>query len=140
MLRVAAWFVGIVAVPVAIFAGVFVVPPLLQRMAVRSLYEQTLQMGKVNASELSTGWDRVCIATAYCGGPGDLGDVCDDFQSRGRWGVVFLRSGKVVSVKKFVGEIQYNGPDGLASCVNADQHPAFFVVAPKTLSLRGTIN
>jgi hypothetical protein len=46
MLRVAAWFVGIVAVPVAIFAGVFVVPPLLQRMAARFLYEQTLQMGK----------------------------------------------------------------------------------------------
>ena len=94
LLRPALWSAGTMTVIALAAVSPFVVPSLLQRMAVR--------------------------------------------QGHGLWGVVFFRSERIVSVKKFTGRVRYEGQDGLASCLAHDQNPAFFAVAPDTLSLRST--
>lgn len=104
-----------------------------KRWAVQSLYERVLASGQVAATDLETGWDRMCIATAYCGGPGDLSeDICDRFQGDGLWGIVFFKGNEIVSIRSHTGHVRFKETK---LCFQKESNPVFVSAGNKLLTV-----
>lgn len=104
-----------------------------RRWAVESLYERVLASGQVAATELETGWDRMCIATAYCGGRGDLSwDICDRFQGDGLWGVVFFKGDEIVSIRSHTAHVRFKETK---LCFQKESNPVFISVGNELLTV-----
>lgn len=132
--RLVRWTVIALLALAGIAAATLFGPIIQQRMAVRAFYEQVVSTGRVKAAELESGWDRVCVATPYCGGPGDLSrDICDSFQDDGTWGVVFLKGEKVTAIHKYTAHVRYKEGQ---TCFRADEQPAFVRVEDKVLTMK----
>lgn len=106
-----------------------------ERWVVQSLYERVLASGQVAATDLETGWDRMCIATAYCGGPGDLSeDICGRFLEDGVWGIVFFKGDEIVSIRSHTGHVRFEAPK---RCFKKESNPVFVSAGHKMLTLVG---
>lgn len=132
--RLVRWTVIVILVLAGIAAAALFGPVIQQRMAVRALYEQVVSTGQVQATELESSWDRVCVATPYCGGPGDLSrDICDSFQDDGAWGVVFFNGEKVTAIHKYTAHVRFKEGQ---TCFRADENPAFVRVEDGVLAMK----
>ncbi len=115
-------------------------------MDVQSLYDQAAKKGKVEATEIEAGWNKVCLVGPYCSlGQKELDPTtCNQFQDDGLWGLVFIKTKTIVSIKKYTRQVEFDGlgnPEKLKtmkSCFTIDEKPAFFVAGPKTLILKAT--
>lgn len=104
-----------------------------ERWAAQSLYERVLASGQVAATDLETGWDRMCIATAYCGGPGDLSeDICGRFLEDGVWGIVFFKGDEIVSIRSHTGHVRFKETK---LCFQKESNPAFVSAGDKLLTV-----
>ncbi len=109
-----------------------------------ALYDLAVAQGKVDAAEIETGWDRVCLVSPYCSlGGGELGpQACEPFMRGDLWGVAFMSNGAPKALKTYSRRISFEGlndPERLKtmeSCFHAEQKPAFFVSGPDALVLK----
>jgi hypothetical protein len=127
---------GFVLAGLVLIAWSFIGDALVQRFYVQYLYDRAVAKGTVPVTSLAKGWDRVCIARAYCGGRGDHAwEVCSHFLNDGLWGLVFYRGDELVAIERYPGLIRYQGADGLSSCLAIGDAPAFVTGGPKQLTL-----
>jgi len=124
-------FALIASVLVFIFAGTVALPIFQKKWAILALYENAISHGYVSASNLETGWDKMCVATPYCGGDGQIDwDNCRPFQDDGVWGVLFFRQGKLLSKHEFTRHIDYKI---VQVCFDAAESPVFIPAGERRL-------
>ena len=129
-----------------LYAGYIFMSYKMETRADRLFYEQVMGKGKVNVTEMETGWNRVCVIGPYCEGwPKNLPlDGCELSWDEVHWALVFLHDGEVISQKVFMGVIEYewlgvsSGKGVKENCFDIKNNPTFFTVGPKKLVLRAT--